>query len=90
MTTPPTNPDAIAPDYYNPAKDVAKLTQAMSDPLPFDGWPSRWKRCLAADVLAQVREIEALREALQFVKYRAVSLSDAQVKALEALGAGHE
>lgn len=43
--------DQNTSDYYNPAKDEAKLQAAMVDPLPFDGWPSRWKRCLAAEVL---------------------------------------
>ena len=43
--------EGVEPESYNPAKDYAKLRAAAESPLPFDGWPSRWKRCLAAEVL---------------------------------------
>jgi hypothetical protein len=60
--------NGAAPDYYNPAKDYEKLRAAMNDPLPFDGWPSRWRRCLAAEVVEQAETIIALRGHLEIAR----------------------
>ena len=59
MSNPMTTTGSAETPSYNPAKDDGKMRVTMTDPGAGGGFPTRWVRCMAAEIL----ELKAARNA---------------------------